>query len=430
MLTSRIRRAAACCRLPQASRPFLRPALADALAGGIFAGAVLPFAGVIARRLGASAELLALLATAQFVGFLLSFVVTRLAARVRWGRLMLLLRMLSWLPLLLILWTGSPTGLVLLLATGHLLGATSHAFFQAIFRDHIRGRFRAGIMTMQRVSSMLVALPLAWLVGLYLDAGTYHYQQVFFLCALAGILLTLPFLDIKPGFSEKHGATRPPRFSEEWRILKHDRPFLLFMLALFVGTLAEKIGMPIIPIYFADDLDLRYGEVGLALGVVGPLLAIGGFLFWGWQSRRYQPLAILVWSMMLKALRPALWALAPRLPNPFLAILIGEGIFRWAVAGLEMGSLLAVLRFSPPSQGPLYIGIHFTLLGLRGLLGPIIGWGLYRLGVPIPVILWLISAIVLTGGLLLWRLQMSGILVSAVMLQNSGIQHAAQRSDS
>ena len=367
-------------------------------------GAVLPFAGVIARRLGASAELLALQAVAPFAGFLLAFWVTRIASKMRWSRLMLLLRVLSWLPLLLMLRIRTPLAFVAFLSLGHLLGATSHAFFHSIFRDNIRARFRAGIMTIQRVSTMLLALPLAWLVGKHLDAGAFNFQVVFFVCALAGIVLTLPFLQLKPGFSEVQGSAKPPKFSDEWSILKQDHAFRGFMIALFVGTLGEKIGMPVIPIYFADDLNLRYEEVGLALGVVGPLLAIGGFLFWGWISRRHDPLVILIWSMLLKALRPALWALAPALPVPFVLIVVGEGIFRWAVAGLEMGAVLAVLRFSPPAKGPLYISIHFTLLGFRGLLGPFIGWGLYRLGMPIPMMLWLISAIVITGGVMLLQL--------------------------
>jgi hypothetical protein len=42
---------------------------------------------------------------------------------------MLLLRVLIWLPLLLMLWARTPRSFVLLLALAHLLGATSLAFF-------------------------------------------------------------------------------------------------------------------------------------------------------------------------------------------------------------------------------------------------------------------------------------------------------------
>lgn len=392
------------CRLPRRSFPFLFPALSEACAAGLFMGAVMPFAGVIARRLGASAELLSLQAMAPFAGFLLASLVTRLSAMVKWGRLMLLLRILSWMPLLLLWYTDTPLSFVLLLSLGHMIASISHAFFHSIFRDNIRERFRAGIMALQRVLTMLMALPLAWFVGVILDAERYNYQWVFPLCAMAGMLLALPFLKLTPGYSERHGALRPPQVMDELSILKNDRAFRWFIMALFVGTLGEKIGVPIIPIYFSDDLNLRYEEVGLALGVVGPLLAIGGFVFWGSMTRRYDPRVILVWAMFLKSIRPVIWAVAPVFPSPFVAIMIGEGIFRWAVAGLEMGAVLSVLRFSPPSKGPLYISIHFTLLGFRGLLGPLLGWGLYRMGMPIPFILWIIAAIVLLGGVLLWFL--------------------------
>ena len=393
-------------RLPRQSRTFLWPALAEGVSGAVFAGAVLPFAGVLARRMGASAEALWLLAISPFFGYLLSFAVTRLCAYVRWGRLMALLRILTWAPLFFLAVYGHHVSVfVVLLMLNYMVGATSHAFFQALFREHVRERFRAGLIVVQRVVKVLFLLPIAWGVGRLLDAEPGHASLVFAVSAVFGVALALPYWPLKPRASERRGGSRPPSLAEEWRVLVSDRPFRVFMLAFFVGTLAEKIGMPILPIYFADVLDLRYEQVGLALGVAGPLLATGGFVFWGMQTRRRPLFNLILWAMILKSLRPILWAAAPLLPEPFPFVVIGEGIFRWMVAGIEMGAILAVLRFAPAHRAHLYVGIHYALLGIRGLIGPAIGWGLYRLGVPVQGILVVIAAVVLLGAFSLWRVR-------------------------
>lgn len=392
-------------RFPRQNRTFVNISLADAIASGIFAGAVLPFSGVIARRLGASAEMLLILSVAQFTGFLLSFISTRLSARMPWSSMMLTLRILSWVPLLFLGYVSAPVPFVLILAGGHMSGAVAHAFFHAVIRDSVREQFRAGIMTMQRVSTMLLALPLAWLAGRLLDLNTLHYQYLFPVCAIGGILLALPFRKLPRGRSQQHGLEHPPGMHDEWRVFIHDKPFRAFMLSFFIGTLGEKIGMPLFPIFFTDELNLSYEQVGIAMGMAGPILAVGGYLFWGAASRKIDPLTITCWAMLLKALRPALWATASRWEQPQLAIVIGEGIFRWMVAGIEVGSVLSVLRFSTSTAAPIYVGIHFILMGIRGLIGPLIGWALYRTGVPLVTILWIISAIVAAGGIQLFILR-------------------------
>jgi hypothetical protein len=105
--------------------------------------------------------------------------------------------------------------------------------------------------------------------------------------------------------------------------------------------------------------------------------------------------------MLLKAARPILWSWAPQSGAPLAVVVAGECIFRFVIAGIEIGSVLAVLRMSDAGSAPAYFGIHFFLMGTRGFLGPVIGLALYRSGVSIPTMYRLVAAIVIVGGLAL-----------------------------
>ncbi|MFW6152363.1 MAG: hypothetical protein ACOC6C_05255 [Verrucomicrobiota bacterium] len=76
----------------------------------------------------------------------------------------------------------------------------------------------------------------------------------------------------------------------------------------------------------------------------------------------------------------------------------GAAIFRFMIAGMEIGSVLSVLNMSRGNSAHLYVGIHYLLLGIRGLLGPTLGVVLYKAGMEPQQIYWLVAAVVLAGG--------------------------------
>jgi hypothetical protein len=105
--------------------------------------------------------------------------------------------------------------------------------------------------------------------------------------------------------------------------------------------------------------------------------------------------------MLLKALRPILWALAAGRHDPLPLIVLGEAAFRFLVAGIELGVITAVLQMSNPHNAPLYLGIHYWFLGVRGIAGPILGTALVKSGVPPTAIYWVIAAVVVCGAIAL-----------------------------
>ncbi|MFW5871353.1 MAG: MFS transporter [Verrucomicrobiota bacterium] len=386
-------------RVPKFSKPFVYAALLDTVGFGLLLGAIQPFAGVMARRLGAGPVLLGFLAVAQFLGFISSSMVSRLLFRYQWGRLIGLFRLLGRCGVILMSVVNTPLAFVSILVFLKATTSWGKIVFQSLMRCHVRSRVRPNVMKWVRAMGMLISVPVAWLVGNLLDLYPGSYRVIFPVAGLLAVLSSVFFFKVPRSQAERRAHETSCGFFDEIKLLVADRRFLWFMLALFIGGFGEKIVMPINPIYFADVLQLKYSDVGLTLGVVGPLLSVCGFFFWGKCAGRFSPLKVLIVCMFIKTLKPVLWALASVEGFPVMPCLLsGAAIFRFMIAGMEIGSVLSVLNMSRGNSAHLYVGIHYLLLGIRGLLGPTLGVVLYKAGMEPQQIYWLVAAVVLAGG--------------------------------
>jgi hypothetical protein len=371
-------------------------------------GTVLPFVGVLARRRGASPELLAVLSVAPFLGFLMAAPAARFSGHVRWGVLVAVQKILSRAVLICAAWVNGALGLVLMAMGFHAVTGAGLPFGHGLLKTQVHGRAQPDILKWIRVLALGASVPVAWVAGKLLDTHPDMFRWLFPCAGIVGVLTAIPFLGLRPRPGESGAEKKTPGLLDEVRVLRRDTRFALFLLVYYIGAFGEKVTMPVQAIYFADILDLRYEEVGLAMGIWSPLLAIAGFFFWARCLRTVRPVPMLAACVLIKATRPVLWALAPETSSPLLYVIIGQCVFQFVIAGLEMGSIVAVLRMSDRGDAPAYVGIHFFLMGTRGLLGPALGLTLYRAGMSIPGMYGLVAAIVLTGGLALAGLVIAG----------------------
>jgi len=387
-------------RLPRLSRPYAGAASVDALGRGIVTGVFLPFAGVIARRLGASPEQIAVVGSAPFLGFLFASLVCRLSGYLAHSQVLFLMRAITALALAAFAFVARSNGFVILAVIVMAVSSLSLGATTDLMRTHLRAPVRASVMAVQRIIATVLSIACAAAAGWAFDIDQASYRWLFPLAGLACILFSIPTLRLPVRYSEERQRSRP-RLLEELAVLREDRLFLGFLVVFFIGTLGEKLGMAITPLYFADYLDMRYEDVGLAVGIFGPMAAIAGYLLWARLIRRVEPLTVITVAMLVKAVRPLLWAIAGTVDAPLPWLIGGEIGFRFTVTGLELGALMTVTGMARPGKGPLYTGLHYLLMGIRGVLGPIIGYGLFRAGIPFPGIYVIMGGIVLVGGVAL-----------------------------
>ena len=389
-------------KVPRRSQAFVRAALIDSAAAGILLGMVQPFAGVLARRMGAGPYLLCLLSIAPFLGFVTSAIVPRLLYRYEWSRLMGMIRIFSRGALISVYFIGSAAPLIAVLVALKVLTGWSKVLFGAMMKSNVYSQARPGVFKWVRSIGLMVSVPSAYLTGYLMDLDPSNYRLIFSAAGFLAMLGAVFFFLVPERPSQTVVRENRCSLFEEFILLKKDRRFLVFMCVFFVGTLAEKLVMPIHPIFFADVLDLKYSEVGLAMGIVGPVLSVAGYLFWGKLLDRTDPVKILTLCMFVKGLRPALWALAGVQGMPVMLLVAGGmGIFRFMISGLELSVLLSVIKRSDNASTPMYMGIHYSFMGLRGLLGPLIGVTMYNAGMNILSIYWVVTSLVILGGVAL-----------------------------
>ena len=348
--------------------------LSMSLAHGVFYALIIPFTQVVLRRLGASVDMLALYTALLFVGSVFTSFSIVLMRRRRTINIIVF----CWLVgRSLFLLTAFVTGAVQLMAIGVVFGLLE-AFvvpaytrvIQKIYPESGRGKVMSTVR-MGRVSVILLVTPLA---GWALDRV--GYQVLFPIGALFGILATYLFTRIDLDEGEL-----PPRqtkaFSDLWQIVRGDRNFAIYLLSYSLFGLGGLLSWPLFPVVQVDRLQLSYSEIGL-LGLVESITWFLSYLLWGRTIDKRGGLFVVRAISAISIVTPltymsaqSLWMLMPS------AIARGLGM-----AGFELGRISAGIQLADPERVTEYAAIQSTVVGLRGMVAPVITVGLLRLGAP------------------------------------------------
>ncbi len=348
--------------------------LSMSLAHGVFYALIIPFTQVVLRRLGASVDMLALYTALLFVGSVFTSFSIVLMRRRRTINIIVFCWLLGRSLFLL---TAFVTGAVQLMAIGVVFGLLE-AFvvpaytrvIQKIYPESGRGKVMSTVR-MGRVSVILLVTPLA---GWALDRV--GYQVLFPIGALFGILATYLFTRIDLDEGEL-----PPRqtkaFSDLWQIVRGDRNFAIYLLSYSLFGLGGLLSWPLYPVVQVDRLQLSYSEIGL-LGLVESITWFLSYLLWGRTIDKRGGLFVVRAISAISIVTPltymsaqSLWMLMPS------AIARGLGM-----AGFELGRISAGIQLADPERVTEYAAIQSTVVGLRGMVAPVITVGLLRLGAP------------------------------------------------
>jgi predicted MFS family arabinose efflux permease len=185
---------------------------------------------------------------------------------------------------------------------------------------------------------------------------------------------------------------------ELFRVLRRDRRFGVYLLAIVGFGLGGLVGIAFYPAVLVGRLHLSYEQVSW-LGFAQSVSWVLGLLVWGrLVDRRGAP-----WTMRL------CFALSIVVPFAYLLATSGWGMLpAYIVGGLTSGGVdLAftngVIDLAEPGQTYEYAALQRTIIGVRGLIGPFLGVGLYNLGVPVAVIFMLGAAFYLCATVLMLR---------------------------
>ncbi len=374
---------------------------------GVWWAAYVLFPFVLAKSLGASAGLVTLAVTMDTAGMLLALYWGHLMARQgrrRWllrgglgGRLVLLLA-----PLATTAWAY-----VALLGVVHFFGAMVYPAVNGILQANLpadrRGRVFGRGALIQNLSTAATSLIVGWL----LDKDPTLYRWIFPVMGCAGfvyllILARLPrpadddTLDPPPAWRDVLRPPRPVRadlspakilaaavgpFRDALRTFRGDRPYLWYETNFMLYGMAFMMLNPVVPLYFTERLDLGYDEISTArvliasvgVALLGPVM--GRFM------DRFHPVRLCVLAFGLLAGYPAALALAEGAVGlaPVTMAYLAFGVYALAMSGVNVAWHVGSITFAPTGQGGYYQGIHVTMVGIRGVIGPLTGFTVLRL---------------------------------------------------
>jgi hypothetical protein len=379
------------------------------LATGFFNGGCIAFLSIAARRVGMSDAGMALMLTMPYVGALSGILLGHLAERHGPMPFYLWPTLASRAVLLVLPFARGPDGFLAAASAFHLLANLGSPSYASVMRSNFSDEHRGRLMGNVRVLVVLVAAGTSWAAGAVLERWPEAWRWLFAGAAAVGIVATLFFSRIRPRRRLpsgppigrlSHGPRGRPGLIVSLGELRRDGPFLAFLAIVFVCALPSKLAAALEPIRFVDELHIGWRDSGFVLGTVVSLAGAAGYLAWPRLLKRVDPFALLALVTALMAIRFGVIAAAARPVH-----LVPAGVLAgFNNAGWDLVCLFCVLRLADGDRFPLAIGLHTTLVGVRGLFGPGLGTWLYASGAAsLPTIFWLMAAVTLTGAAgMLW----------------------------
>lgn len=392
--------------VPRLARRSLAWDLGAGLCAGAYTGLCFPFFGRIARGdLGAPEWAVALMAAAPFVGNLMS----PLWARQMEGRSKMPFCLGSWIParflLLLMPFAMTAAPFVALVFLLQFIGTISAPAYTAIMREIYPDRARGRLMGYVRVGAQAAMFLATMLAGRLLDHHV-SYRTLFPFAGLLGIAAGYFFWHVRPlpqstrpQIALSSGGSRPSAAAfvrDTLGILREHPAYRWFALSVFTYGFGNLMVGPLYLLFQVDVLKIENTQLA-NLANFTSLASIAGFFFWGrFMDRRGAPRTVL-YGILLVTFIPLVYVLAPSIP----ALFIAAGLMGLGQSCIELSYMQSTLTYAAPGREAQYQSVHSLLLGLRGVLAPLVGVPLMK-AVGFERVFLLAVVIMMAGAVLQW----------------------------
>jgi len=303
-----------------------------------------------------------------------------------WVSRLMLLTALALFVIALMPYTGwGLIGLTLAMVTARLAWAgvitLRAAIWRANFPRHVRAQITGRITV---IYSMIIALTAAVLGGV-MSIWPDSWRWMFPLAGVLGVLAALRYqrMRIRMGARLRRNEQaqrlhrRGGQFRAAFGILRTDLWFRRYMLTMFAFGSGNLMVIALLVIILND----QFGFAKLSqMLITTSLPLIGVAVFTPIWARRLDATHILdyrarqAWSFVLAI---GLFAVATILSQAWL-FWVGAIALGAAFAGGKLGWNLGHNDFASDEQSTLYMGIHVTLTGIRGLIAPLTGVMVYQ----------------------------------------------------
>ena len=367
------------------------------LLNNIFA-AILGLAGIVARKgLGTGEIGITILATAGAASNLTAIFWSRMMEGRPKRPFIIASALVGRATLLLMAFATSPPLFIALCVLYSLSEPmfipAQNALLQANYDPSIRGRVFGSITGISKLTFLAAAIG----GGLMLKWRPESYLWMFPAAGVIGTISYLQYAAIRIRRRETPVVAVPPVASagavrEFFRILRNDRDFDRFERNFMFYGMAFMIVLPVHVYLMVDELRMDYWTYTACQLVLVQIII-------GFASRgagrlldRIGPTRLASFSFAALVFYAATLAASAVYSSVFLAF-AGFAFFGLGMAGVNAAWSLGAMRFAGERDAAAYMGAHVACVGVRGLLGPVIGTaivlamadekvGLARWGIP------------------------------------------------
>ncbi len=386
-------------------RDALREHLVSSAWGGLSYGLISLTDVILAKTLGAPGWQITLLATLAPAANLTSVWWAGQVENRRKAGFFLLGGLLGRLPLLVILATAAPGILIalnfLFAVASALIITAMNTVLQQRYSDRHRARWFGLSASIGSLSS-IVAIQAA---GVLLERNERAFPWLLAFAGVAGFISCYHFFRMEGGREAARGAVdwlrmgldslrrrldpdpaqRVPGLADGIRLIRgvmRENPgFVRFERSFMIYGFAFMIVLPVLPLYVVRDLKMSYQQLASTKGIWSQIgLVVLSPLLGAWLGR-LRPLLFTGRVFLLLAFYP-LFLLAssfPTAPDRVSLVYLALVVYSVAMTGVNLSWSLGSMHFAEGRDASAFQGVHVALTGARGLLGPGLGFLIYRL---------------------------------------------------
>lgn len=377
----------------------------DVIAGacaGLFLGGTMPFLTLIARgQFHASDTAIGVMNAAPFFGNLLA----PLWARQMEGRAKMPYCLWSWIgsrallllmPLVLSAW-GFVGVVSLLLFLGTISSPAYTSLMKDIYPDHARGR----LMSYVRVVVQITMFGATRLTGWAMDHGI-GFGPLFALAGVFGIAAALFFSQVRPLSTTPAPIQEPSQplsafLLDTLTILRDNQSYRWFACSVMTYGFGNLIAWPLYNLYQVERLQISPGQIANLTNVTS-LCGILGSFFWGRFLDRHGAAQTVFRAILLVACLSLVYAFATSLTLLYVAAFLAG----FGMSGIELSYMASILSYAEEGKAARYQALHSLLLGVRGVLAPLVAFPLLR-ALGYHGLFWVTFALMLAGAAMQWR---------------------------
>ena len=255
------------------------------------------------------------------------------------------------------------------------------AIWRANFPRHVRATITGRIAV---TYSLLIAATSAG-IGIAMEFNDQAWRFMYPVTALLGMIAALRYRRftvrghgrLLREERDSRGGGSKVRISDALMVLKTDVWYRRYMATMFVFGAGNLMVIALLVVILTDQLGVsRLMQVLITTTI--PLLALATFTpVWARYLDKVHILQYRAWHSWMFVATMALFVPGAIFGQIWL-FWLGALVLGAAFAGGRLGWNLGHNDFASEGRSTLYMGIHVTLTGIRGLIAPLVGVGLYQ----------------------------------------------------